>query len=419
MKEVGCPLHPGSKSYFSEVEVEELKKQRSKLLQDSKNSDSMAADMDETDVETVDETENLSKNEVTTTMGYVDTALPDPSGEEKISSSETKDIAQSMNMKEIGEAWQRQWSLNHLMERDDTASDAYKVDTDEGEKVTAEHTLLGFKLERANRVISVLKKQLEERDESISRMLTHVSMLEEWKDGLGDDRKLLAIEHEKELESIMAVMNEKYARKKEECQTLKSKLLAMEQDHMLKDNDLRCMQLEVTELKSKNAKLEYKIEAMEADKGLVAKSIERLKASFKERELKMRMLIDKEYQEQGILLTEELEVAKMKIAAKEKELRNCAHIIHLAEQECSKLVSATIGLKKLVNQKDEQIKRLANEILDLEETLVRNDQDSSTRINATLAMLDGLKREKLELKSNNRELKHEIVRYRGIECAKR
>ncbi|KAK1937713.1 hypothetical protein X943_004083 [Babesia divergens] len=315
------------------------------------------------------------------------------------------------------EQWQARWSLKNLLNPENNSTSVDKMMARHIPKPSPDVKLLCYQLERSERIIGILKRQLAERDESIAKMLTHVTMLEEWKDELDKGQKTLANEREDEIRSIMSVMDEKYRMKHQECQTLKSKLLAMEQDHMLKDGELRKLQLALNELKLNESKLVLRLDSMKADREIVAKSIQRLKLSYKERQVNMQLALDRQYQEQAMHLIEQIESEKRKVAEKSKKIRDGNLILKRAEHECSKLVAATIELKEALQEKDEELKRMTYAMLDLEECVVKNDQNASSRIYATKALLDSVRREKTELKSNNRILMKELANIRSNTAA--
>lgn len=414
MREMECPLHAGGKTYDSEFIMAELLRRNLRLSPENFPETSPDYEKDAMEKGKSTSMEDATRKEA---LHTVEKAAPGDSKdpEEQISEDPSL-LGIAKREEEVDESskWQGQWSLNNLLHGGRPLHEVGNELSPRGR--SSEMKILRYDLESSNRVIDVLKKQIEERDDTITKLLTHVNMLEEWKDELDISRMALAKEQKLELESMISVTNEKYQRKIAECETYSKRLLQMDQELMTKDNELRSLQIKVNDLTMENSKLSRRVKELEAEKEIKDSSTERLRESFQERQLNMQIILDREYQDQAQRLLDKVEAEKQRAVAKEKELRESMILLQRAEKECKKLLAATVNLKKEVEARDEEIKWLTESILNLEQNAFKHEQNTSARISTAQSMLEDLRREKSLLKSKNRELKQELVKFRGITC---
>ncbi|GBE60885.1 proteophosphoglycan PPG1, putative [Babesia ovata] len=302
--------------------------------------------------------------------------------------------------------WFGAWSVQSLLTPPDelmrTLSIAPRT------KTSATIKALEYTSERSERIIDVLKTQLAERDDSIAKMVKYVDVLEEWKNELDHGQNVLAREQNHEYVAQISLLKEKFAKKSQECQTLKSKLQAMEQEHMLKDSELKKANVKINEYRQKANTLSVQLEAATADRGTFNASLQQLKRSFKDRQNDMKLALDKEYQSQIVYLLDQIEAHKKQNERKDKKAEQITAVLRKAEQECSKLRATIMHLNQMLDEKVEEVKSLRDAMLDLEERIFKDDQNASSRISAALAAIDGARKENAELKARNRELRKEL-----------
>ncbi|CDR93935.1 hypothetical protein, conserved [Babesia bigemina] len=316
------------------------------------------------------------------------------------------DIEPRGYVEEVTGDWFEAWSVQSLLTPPEELMRTLSVAPSKKGATTIK--ALEYTKERSERIIDVLKTQIAERDDSLAKMIKYVDVLEEWKNELSHGQSVLAVEQNHTLEAQMALLQEKYTTKSQECQTLKSKLQAMEQEHMLKDTELKKANKTISELSQKADALAAQIEAAMADRGTFSASLQQLKTSFKDRQNEMKLALDKDYQSQIVYLLDQIEVHKKQSERKDKKAEQMAAVLRKAEQECCKLRTTIMHLNKALEDKIEEIKRLREAMLDLEERIFKDDQNASSRISAALAAVDGARKENAELKARNRELRKEL-----------
>ncbi|GFE55038.1 proteophosphoglycan PPG1, putative [Babesia ovis] len=302
--------------------------------------------------------------------------------------------------------WLAAWSLNGLKASAEamTISQEFSLSTKNVNAIK----VLDYKLERSERIINVLKMQLAERDEIIAKMVKHVDMLEEWKSELDRGQNMLAIEQHHELGATINVIQEKYESKQEECLNLKNRLQEMEQNHMLKDDEMKALMIKYNELKNKEAQLEMQLEAATADRLSFSTSVQKLKQSFEEQHLDAKVAMDKEYQKQIVYLLGQIDEYKKQVVEKDAEIEQRNSQLRKAENEIAKLVEMLDKLRSNLRDKDAYNRSMREAMLDLEEQLFKDGQNASARISAALAVLEGTRSDNVELKSKNRALQKEL-----------
>ncbi|GIX63805.1 proteophosphoglycan PPG1 [Babesia caballi] len=306
------------------------------------------------------------------------------------------------------DGWLASWSLKSLLSP--TSEEPRGHEGALGNVGFSSTKVVEYKCERMQRIIDVLKAQLVERDDSIAKLMKHVDMLEEWKSELSRGQSLLAAQQNRELGASLAILEEKYNSKCLECQTLKGKLSAMEQDHMLKDGEVRALLVKLNELQLRDEEQSLKLKAALADRGIFATSVQRLRQSFTDQQTEMKLALDKEYQDQVMYLLEQIEGYKKRVEEQRGEVEQRTQLLRKVERECSNLVALIVHQKNSLKARDADLKKMRDAMLDLEEQLFKGEQDSAARISATMAVVESVRKDNADLKIANRELHTELER---------
>uniref|UniRef100_A0A3B0MZS1 Uncharacterized protein n=1 Tax=Theileria annulata TaxID=5874 RepID=A0A3B0MZS1_THEAN len=237
-----------------------------------------------------------------------------------------------------------------------------------------------FELEKMSRIIKVLKEQLNLKDKEISKLEEKVQEYNEWKSELEPSKQASVIQCKAENDSVVALNFAKLQLQKKENETLTQRLKKMEEEHRMKDDELKSLRERIMENEFISNKFDRDLKSLEIDKQMLKSSIEGMEKTFRQREIQLKLNLDMEYQSQLSNVLKEKEELISLVTEKENEIENCKQLLKTAQVEFTQLLNSIAKLKEMLMKKNQEIEMYKKNVLKLETKLITNDKSSELRV---------------------------------------
>ncbi|XP_952019.1 uncharacterized protein TA14620 [Theileria annulata] len=265
--------------------------------------------------------------------------------------------------REVNPEIQRERSLSNFSNCDNVTEEFYK-----------------FELEKMSRIIKVLKEQLNLKDKEISKLEEKVQEYNEWKSELEPSKQASVIQCKAENDSVVALNFAKLQLQKKENETLTQRLKKMEEEHRMKDDELKSLRERIMENEFISNKFDRDLKSLEIDKQMLKSSIEGMEKTFRQREIQLKLNLDMEYQSQLSNVLKEKEELISLVTEKENEIENCKQLLKTAQVEFTQLLNSIAKLKEMLMKKNQEIEMYKKNVLKLETKLITNDKSSELRV---------------------------------------
>ncbi|AFZ79671.1 hypothetical protein BEWA_025200 [Theileria equi strain WA] len=263
-------------------------------------------------------------------------------------------------------------------EKEPKSALGHYVPMDSGDQITLE--IYKFELEKVKKITDVLKKQIAQKDEEISKLNGQVHEFQIWKSELDTSKHASVIQYKAESDAVVAINFAKLQAQIEETQRLANKLQEMEEQHRIKDDEIRALRERVMENELVAKRYDRDVASLSIDKQMLKNSIADMEKTFKQREMQLKLNLDVEYQNQLASILKEQDQLVGLIADKDSEIEKCKTLLKNAQKECSQLLQAIVKLKEIIMRKNQELGHFKEKVIELESSLIVNDKTSELRV---------------------------------------